>query len=38
MNLKNKQINKEYEIEEEKEWNLSLSPQSNQFFYNLYNY
>jgi len=34
----NKQINKEHEIEEEEEVNLSLNMQSNQFFYNLYNY
>jgi len=34
----NKQINKEHEIEEEEEGNLSLNLQLNQFFCNLYNY
>ena len=38
MSLKNKQINEEYEIEEEEEGNLSLNLQSNHFFYDLYNY
>ena len=38
MTLQNKQINKEYEIEEEEEGNLSLNLQSNRFFYDLYIY
>ena len=38
MSQKNKQINKEYEIEEEEEVKLSLNLQPNQFFYDLWNY
>jgi len=38
MSLKNKHINKEYETEEEEEAKLLLNLQSNQIFYDLWNY